>query len=263
MSELMYANVGGIVPLSTVDWHGCSSIVIFLNGCPLRCGYCHNYHLLTESRPTELSLIKRRISESKPFVSAVVFLGGEPLMQSGAVEEISEFAKDQKLRVGIHTNGYYPDAVFSLLDKGLADKFFVDIKAPFTAADYAFVSGFSDSDISESKGSDLIERIQKTIHQIDQSPAELEIKTTVFSKKVGTKEDIFKITEWMNTHISQKQKTTYVLQQGKGDNSNDSIFKEMPFLSPEEMNALAQTAVKNLPEISVFTQTDEEGRVQK
>ena len=264
----MNVNVGGIVPLSTVDWHGRSSIVIFLNGCPLRCGYCHNYHLLTQSRPTELSLIKQRIMESKPFISAVVFLGGEPLMQPEAVEEIARFAKSQNLRVGIHTNGYYPDAVFSLLDQNLADKFFVDIKAPFTAADYSVVSGFSDSDssdpnLSDKKGSDLIENIQKTIRLIDLSPAELEIKTTVFPVKVGTKDDIFKISEWMNTHISQKQKTTYILQQGKGDNSNDPIFKEMTFLSPEEMNVLAEIAVKNIPDIPIFTQTDEEGRVQK
>ena len=254
----MNANVGGIVPLSTVDWRGCSSIVIFLNGCPFRCGYCHNSHLLTESNPTDIEIVKKRIMESKPFISAVVFLGGEPLMQSETVSEISKFAKENNLRVGIHTNGYYPDAVFSLLENKSADKFFVDIKAPLNPDDYAKVSG-----VPENCGSDLIEKIQKTIRLIDQSEAELEIKTTVFPKEVGTKDDIFKISKWMSGNISQKQKTTYVLQQGKGDNANDPIFKEMSFLSPEEMNALAKIAVENLPDISVFTQTDEDGRVEK
>ncbi|MDL2261794.1 anaerobic ribonucleoside-triphosphate reductase activating protein [Methanimicrococcus sp. OttesenSCG-928-J09] len=250
----MNANVGGVVPLSTVDWHGKSAAVIFLNGCPFRCGYCHNYDLLTKSNPTDLELVKKRIMESKPFISAVVFLGGEPLMQGEAVTEIAAFAKENGLMIGIHTNGFYPEIVSSLIEKNLADKFFVDIKAPFDDS-YEKTVGIR-SDV-------VISNIQKTIQVIDESPAELEIKTTVFPEAVGSKSDIENISKWMNENIKNKAKLTYILQQGKGGNSNDPVFQKMSFLSPEEMDVLAETALDNLNGGTVFTQTDEEGRVEK
>ncbi|MDV0445038.1 7-carboxy-7-deazaguanine synthase [Methanimicrococcus sp. At1] len=251
----MNANVGGVVPLSTVDWHGKSSVVVFLNGCPFRCGYCHNYDLLTKSNPTDLELVKKRIMESKPYVSAVVFLGGEPLMQEDAVLEIAAFAKENNLLVGIHTNGFYPETAAALIEKNLADKFFIDIKAPLEIEIYEKTVG--------AKNEKMIERIQETLRLADGSAAELEIKTTVFPESVGTKDQIEEISKWMNENIKQKQKLTYVLQQGKGGNSDDPVFQKMTFLSPEEMDELAEIALRNLKNTAVFTQTDEDGRVLK
>ncbi|MDR0767352.1 MAG: anaerobic ribonucleoside-triphosphate reductase activating protein [Methanosarcinales archaeon] len=276
----MNANVGGIVPLSTVDWRGRSAVTVFLNGCPFRCGYCHNYDLLTKVNPTDLELVKKRILESKPYVSAVVFLGGEPLMQEDAVLEIAAFAKENGLFVGIHTNGFYPEAAASLIEKGLADKFFIDIKAPLENEIYNKTVGIQDEkqkmkreslgaalrvdrSFGPVKNEKIIERLQKTIQIVDESLSELEIKTTVFPECVGTKEQIAEISKWMNENIKQKEKLTYVLQQGKGVNSNDPVFQKMTFLSPEEMDRLAEIALENLEKTMVFTQTDENGRVEK
>lgn len=255
----MSANIGGIVPLSTVDWHGKSAIVIFFNGCPFRCGYCHNFNLLTQNCPVEIAHVQKRILESKPFISSVVLLGGEPLMQGDAVEEIASFAKEKGLFVGIHTNGFYPKTVQNLIDKNLTDKFFIDIKAPFDQETYGKTVGVVSGPIFEK----MIPNIQKTIEIVDNSSVELEIKTTVFPNFIGTKEQIDSISKWMNENIHQKQKLTYVLQQGKGGNSNDPVFQEMTFLSPEEMDELAEIALKNLIDAAVITQTDEEGRVIK
>jgi len=251
----MQANIGGIVPLSTVDWHGRSTLVIFFNGCPFRCGYCHNYSLLNGSNLIDLEIVQKRILESKPFISAVVFLGGEPLLQAEAVEEIAAFVKKNGLFVGIHTNGFYPKAVTNLINKGLADKFFIDIKAPLTRLSYEKVIGVSSSFAASNTG--------ESIRIVDQSPLDLEIKTPVFPDIVGSKEDIRMIAKWLNDNITQKQKLTYVLRQGKGQNSNDSAFRKMPFLSPAEMDELAKTALRYLEGVTVITQTDEEGRVEK
>jgi len=249
----MIANIGGIVPLSTVDWHGRSSVVVFFNGCPFHCGYCHNYDLLTQSNPIDLESVKKKIAESKPYVSAVVFLGGEPLLQCGAAVEISRFAQENNLLVGIHTNGYYPKAVQYLIENKLADKFFVDIKAPFNESAYQKTIAFSSDK--------TISNIQETIRIIDKSPLDLEIKTTVFPKSVGSETDIASIADWIHANVFEKQKLTYVLQQGKGKNSNDPVFQEMSFLSPAEMKRLADIALDRLKDAVVITQTDEEGRV--
>lgn len=176
-------------------------------------------------------------------------------MQGRAVEELAAFAKENGLSVGIHTNGNYSEAVSSLIDQKLADKFFIDIKAPLDAKSYARVAGVSASGISEA--------VEKTVRLVDESPLELELKTTVFPELVGTKEQIVSIAQWINDTIRQKQKTVYVLQQGKGENANDPVFQKMTFLSPAEMDELADAALENLTGIAVLTQTDENGRVVK
>ena len=38
--------VGGVEPFSTVDFPGHLAAVVFCQGCPLACGYCHNPDLI-------------------------------------------------------------------------------------------------------------------------------------------------------------------------------------------------------------------------
>ncbi len=102
--------VGGIVSLTTVDYPDHLSAVVFLQGCPWRCVYCHNPHLQTisqeESLPWEdvLNLLEVR----KGFIEAVVFSGGEPLFQEALFPAIVD-VKKLGLKVGLHTAGAYPD----------------------------------------------------------------------------------------------------------------------------------------------------------
>ncbi|UUZ52466.1 hypothetical protein LP419_23705 [Massilia sp. H-1] len=37
--------VGGVTPFTATDYPGLLSAVVFVQGCPWRCGYCHNPHL--------------------------------------------------------------------------------------------------------------------------------------------------------------------------------------------------------------------------
>ena len=34
--------IGGFVDMSTIDWHGNVSLVVFFAGCNFRCPYCQN-----------------------------------------------------------------------------------------------------------------------------------------------------------------------------------------------------------------------------
>ena len=112
--------VGGIVPLTTIDYPGCLSVVVFFQGCPWRCKYCHNEHLQlmlpAESLPWEdvINLLESR----KGFVDAVVFSGGEPLAQPNLIKAIHQ-VKNMGFKLGLHTSGSYPEklaAVVSLFD---------------------------------------------------------------------------------------------------------------------------------------------------
>jgi pyruvate formate lyase activating enzyme len=120
-------NFNKIEPISTVDYPGKSACVIFLNGCPLRCGYCHNKQTWAAINMINIKTIEYEILKCLPFISAVVFSGGEPTMQIESLIELCKFSKDKNLFVGIETSGYYPENLLKL--KPYVDIFFIDIKA--------------------------------------------------------------------------------------------------------------------------------------
>src|SRR3954470_21541171 len=82
MAEL---RIGGFVPFSGIDYPHHLSAVVFCQGCPWRCGYCHNAHLQPARGESErtwddvLAFLGRRRS----LLDAVVFSGGEPTLQAG------------------------------------------------------------------------------------------------------------------------------------------------------------------------------------
>jgi len=134
--------VGGIVPFSTVDFPGKLSAVLFLQGCPWRCGYCHNPHLQPArgDRETGFDAFKRWLDTRRGLLDAVVFSGGEPTAHAGLRDAIGE-VRDRGFAVGLHTGGAYTRRLESLL--GLVDWIGFDVKGPSRA--YASVTGVEGS----------------------------------------------------------------------------------------------------------------------
>nr|WP_319377743.1 anaerobic ribonucleoside-triphosphate reductase activating protein [uncultured Methanoregula sp.] len=124
-------NFGGFLPLSTIDWRGRAVCTVFFRGCPIRCSYCQNEGILTGEDFRELSEIKEMIRSSSPYVSGVVFSGGEPTLQKDALLELARYAKELKLAVGIQTNGFFPETLAGLLEEKLVDKVALDFKSRF------------------------------------------------------------------------------------------------------------------------------------
>ncbi len=129
--------VGGITPFTATDYPGHLSTVIFVQGCPWRCGYCHNPHLQerTPHSPIPwvdvLALLERR----RGLVDAVVFSGGEPTMDPGLADAMRE-ARALKFKIGLHSGGTHPERLKSVLP--LIDWVGFDVKALF--ADYVRVT---------------------------------------------------------------------------------------------------------------------------
>lgn len=124
--------MGGLVPFTASDYPGKLAAVVFCQGCPWRCGYCHNPHLLSRRGGAELSwqeivgFLRRRAG----LLDAVVFSGGEPTLQPGLPSAVKE-AKDLGFAVGLHTAGIYPAKLARLL--AFLDWVGFDAKAPFDA----------------------------------------------------------------------------------------------------------------------------------
>lgn len=104
--------IGGLVSFTTIDYPGKLAAVIFLVGCPLRCVYCSNPHLLDvrdgEYDPEKVfAWLKERVGK----LEAVVFSGGEALMQGDAVLGYMQRVKKLGFKIGLHTNGFYPETL--------------------------------------------------------------------------------------------------------------------------------------------------------
>lgn len=134
--------VGGVVSISTVDYPDHIASVIFMQGCPWRCNYCHNQHLQSilpsESLPWEdvLYLLRTRIG----FIEAVVFSGGEPLMQEALLEAIVD-VKKMGFLIGLHTAGSFPQKLSKVIS--YVDWIGFDIKNSFN--EYFLITNIQDS----------------------------------------------------------------------------------------------------------------------
>jgi pyruvate formate lyase activating enzyme len=130
--------VGGFVPFTATDYPGALAAVVFCQGCPWRCGYCHNPHLLPADGDGERRFdeIVDWLASRRGLLDAVVFSGGEPTAQPALVDAIAA-VRERGFKVGLHTAGAYPRRLAQWLSR--IDWVGIDIKA--RAQDYEAVTG--------------------------------------------------------------------------------------------------------------------------
>lgn len=126
--------LGGYVPCSSVDYPDKLAAVVFCRGCAWNCAYCQNAHLRPAAFPAEMGWqeVRDALERRRGLLDAVVFSGGEPLLQAGVVQAAQE-ARDMGFLVGLHTAGSSPDRLRRLLP--LVDWVGLDIKAPWRKYD--------------------------------------------------------------------------------------------------------------------------------
>jgi pyruvate formate lyase activating enzyme len=107
--------------------------VIFMQGCPLRCRFCHNPDTWQVDKGTEYTPQKlvEKILPYQTFMEfsggGVTFTGGEPLLQAAFLAEVSKLLKQQGISVAIDTSGFiWDEAVKELLEN--TDLVLLDIK---------------------------------------------------------------------------------------------------------------------------------------
>ncbi len=93
----------------TVDGPGIRFIV-FLQGCPLRCLYCHNPDTWETkiNKEYETDDLKKEIVKYKRYfekTGGVTLSGGEPLLQMDFVIELCKKLKEEKIHIAIDTSG--------------------------------------------------------------------------------------------------------------------------------------------------------------
>ncbi len=133
----MKGYIHSLQSLGTVDGPGVRA-VLFTEGCPLRCAYCHNPDTW-ECRKADLAdatEIADKISRLYPYIKngGVTFSGGEPCVQAGFLCEVAKLLKQKGLHIALDTSGaVYNDDVERLLS--FVDLVLLDVKMT-TEEDY-------------------------------------------------------------------------------------------------------------------------------
>ena len=132
-------NIAGFQKSSFVDFPGIISCVVFTPGCNMRCGYCHNKHILSADVPKINALeVMDYLNKRKGMVKGVVVSGGEPTLQPD-LEDFVASVKALGYKIKLDTNGTNPEVVKSLCKKGYIDYVAMDIKANIEK--YSLVAG--------------------------------------------------------------------------------------------------------------------------
>lgn len=211
--------IGGTV-ISSVEFHGNMSLVIFMSQCPLACRYCHNVELLEDKTEWSSDKVRSEIESSADFLDAVVISGGEPLVQSDDVIEILKFVREIGLKTKLDTSGIYPDKIRELLDLRLLDYVSLDVKNTF-------------SKYKKITGANVGFKVKKSMEMINDDPdVHLEIRTT-YVPTLHTKKDIHNL-------VDEIEGDVYTIQQFRNRNVLDPALEKVEVPNPHDLRELAE-----------------------
>ncbi len=108
MENSLIGNIHSIETCGTVDGPGIR-FVVFMQGCPMRCKYCHNPDSWTTDINKKMTIdeILDKYEGVKEFVKSggITVTGGEPLLQIDFVTELFRRAKMRKIHTALDTSG--------------------------------------------------------------------------------------------------------------------------------------------------------------
>ena len=187
-------NVAGLVPFTTIDFPNKLAAVVFFQGCPLKCPFCHNPDLQDFEAIAKMDWneVLNFLNERKKRLDGVVLSGGEPLMQQDVVAAAKQI-KELGFQVAVHTSGIYPHKMREILP--FIDWVGLDIKAP--KSKYELLSGRKNID----------GQVFETLKILSDSSIDFEVRTTLDPKYLEV-EDIYLLAE----ELKQFNVKTYALQ---------------------------------------------------
>lgn len=135
----MIGRIHSIESFSVIDGPGIR-YVVFMQGCKLRCRFCHNPDTWNVDSGKEIDseeLVKNIVSVKPYFINSnggVTFSGGEPLLQSEFLLEVCKKIKKEGIHITIDTSGNFNkddwiiNEIFKYVDLVLFDIKHIDSK---------------------------------------------------------------------------------------------------------------------------------------
>ncbi len=207
--------LGGMTPLSTLDFPGRLSAVLYAQGCPLRCRYCHNPELWPMRATTQQTSAPRTWTEAvawlhrrRGLLDGVVFSGGEATAQPALADAMMQ-VRALGFQIALHTAGIYPKRLEQILP--MLDWIGLDIKAPFDR--YADVTGVPGSG----------DKARSSLAAVLSSGVEYELRTTVHSHLL-TADDLLHIAKTLQSYGVRR----WALQEFRTQGCGDAELSKLP-----------------------------------
>ena len=223
----------GLQKTTLLDFPGRVAATLFTGGCNFRCPFCHNSGLLSGDAEAAYSVreILQFLEKRKRILEGVCITGGEPTLQP----DLEDFIRDIRslgLAVKLDTNGYRPDVLKALCQKGLLDYAAMDIKAGRDR--YETAAGVCGLDMK---------RIDESIRFLLEGHLPYELRTTVV-RGIHEAEDFRQIGPWI------KGCRRYFLQTFK-DSGDILVPQAYDAFSAEEMRAFMELVRPYAEEVSL------------
>jgi pyruvate formate lyase activating enzyme len=239
----MKVNIADIIYNSTIEWGSNVCMVIFLRGCPYRCWYCSNWKYQEGVTEWDTVDIANNIKKAAWSHDAVVFSGGEPLMQLDALRTLATYSKSLGLKTALHTSGRYPTRLLGM--GGLFDAVMIDFKAPLHALKSLMGWRHAATTLRDSL------TIMQTYKECG-VPIFFEVRTTVFRLLNDTPTDIEAIASRCGFADQ------YVLQQGRPELAREERHRNLPVVGVDALKELALAAKPHVKKVVVRSYHGEE-----
>jgi pyruvate formate lyase activating enzyme len=195
--EKIIGKIHSFETLGAVDGPGIR-FILFMQGCSLRCKYCHNRDTWDCKTGTEYSVdeIFNKIIKYKNYFTVsnggVTVSGGEPLLQADFIIALFKKLKQAEISTAIDTSGMVNinDKIKELID--LTDLFLVDIKS-IDDETCKYLVGHSNK------------QELKFIKYLDSIGKEIWIRQVIVPGITDKEEDLYKLRDFINSieHITK------------------------------------------------------------
>ena len=216
----MCINVAALLRFSLLDYPDKISAVLFTQGCPLRCVYCHNPDFQNPNVETNTSFddVVQFLNTRIGLLEGVVFSGGEPLLQNDLYDAMKTI-KDMGFLIGLHTSGCIYNNFVKVLP--LLDWIGFDIKQVFNK--YIEITQINNSEL----------QVIKSFNELIKSNIKYEIRTTVDTRYISQK-DMISIAKYLQSNNVKEWTLQKCILRNEEENIN------IPFLSDNDAKELEQ-----------------------
>lgn len=200
--------------------------VVFLNGCNLRCKFCHNPEMWKvrdyNYKPED---ILKKVLRSKPYFKnkgGVTFSGGEPLLQYDFLVETCKLLKKNNIHIALDTAGIGLGNYKELLE--LVDLVLLDIKH-ITNSGYKSITGF-----------DYMNKFMEFVEELNNSNTDVWIRQVVIPNVNDNEKYMKDLSKFIKKNIKNVKRVDFLPYHKLGSEKYEKLGIEYPYQSKEEMD---------------------------
>lgn len=218
-------SIDSIETFGLVDGPGIRTVV-FLNGCSLRCKFCHNPEMwqMRESNYTSEEIVKK-VLRNKPYFKnngGVTFSGGEPLLQYDFLLETCKLLKKEDIHIAIDTAGIGLGDYKELLDT--VDMVLLDIKH-ITKDGYINITC-----------RDYLDRFMNFVKQLNESGKDVWIRQVVVPGIHDNNDYMIGLVKFLKENIKNVKRVDFLPYHKLGGEKYETLGIENPYLEMPEMD---------------------------